>query len=184
VFWGVFWGRSGLFWDCFRVLDARFASRDAVKATLGSFSCWIQWRPSQCPETRERSAKYRSSRTRYLNYGSSRARNRPTRSGRKRARNGARAENARRGRRRKRVSATPERRVSTKTRSAAPYLYYYSVGNSPGSVLGIDFGTCFWAPEVTKFWGCSRVVLGLFWGCSGAVPGLFWACSGGALGSF
>ena len=41
----------------------------------------------------------------------------------------------------------------------------YSVGNSPGSVLGIDFGTCFWAPEVTKFWGCSRVagvVLGLF----------------------
>ena len=61
----------------------------------------------------------------------------------------------------------------------------HSVGNSPGSVLGIDFGTCFWAPEVTKFWGCSRVagvVLGLFWGCSGAVPGLFWACSGGVLG--
>jgi len=58
----------------------------------------------------------------------------------------------------------------------------HSVGNSPGSVLGIDFGTCFWAPEVTKFWGCSRVVLGLFWGCSGAVLELFQGCSGLVLG--
>jgi hypothetical protein len=49
------------------------ASRDAVKATLGSFSCWIQWKPSQCPETRARTAKYRSSQARYWNYGSSRA---------------------------------------------------------------------------------------------------------------
>jgi len=101
-FWvvlGLFWGCSGvvlgLFWGRFRVLDVRFASRDAVKATLGSFSCWIQWKPSQWPETREESAKFRSSRTRYFNYGSSRARSRPTRSGRKRARNGARSEIAR-----------------------------------------------------------------------------------------
>ena len=75
---GLFWGCSGvvlgLFWGRYRVLDVRFASRDAVKATLGSFSCWIQWKPSQCPETRGRSAKNQSSRTRYFNYGSSRAR--------------------------------------------------------------------------------------------------------------
>ena len=81
----LFWGCSGvvlgLFWGRFRVLDTPCASRDAVKATLGSFSCWVQWKPSQCPETRERSAKYRSSRTRYFNYGSSRARNRPNRFG-------------------------------------------------------------------------------------------------------
>ena len=96
---GSFWVCSGvvlgLVWVRFRVLDAPCASRDAVKATLGSFSCWIQWKPSQCPETRDQSAKYRSSQARNLNYGSSRARNRPTRSGRKRARNGARSEIAR-----------------------------------------------------------------------------------------
>ena len=58
----------------------------------------------------------------------------------------------------------------------------HSVGNSPGSVLVIDFGTCFWAPEVTKFWGCSSVALGLFWGCSGAFLELFQGCSGLVLG--
>ena len=54
---------SGVVLGCFRVLDARFASRDAVKATLGSFSCWIQWKQSQWPETLGESAKFRSSRT-------------------------------------------------------------------------------------------------------------------------